>query len=60
MGLALYADNENASKLSKLFSQLDSFLLTYTQKNIQRKSNNLILDSTTIDSLKQFFDFIDV
>lgn len=57
--LAIYADNENASKLSKLFSQLDSFLLTYTQKNTTQKDNNLILNNNTIDSLKQFFDFID-
>ncbi|QQU04748.1 hypothetical protein [Myroides odoratus] len=57
--LAIYADNENAPKLSKLFSQLDSFLLTYTQKNTTQKDNNLILDNNIIDSLKQFFDFID-
>lgn len=60
IGLALYADNKNAPKLSKLFSQLDSSLLIYTQKNTQQKSNNLILDSSAIDFLKQFFDFIDV
>ncbi|WP_430613143.1 hypothetical protein [Flavobacterium sp. JP2137] len=59
LGLALYANNENAPKLNGLINQLDSFLLTYTQKNIQQKDNNLILDSSTIDSLKQFLDFID-
>lgn len=59
IGLALYANNDNAPKLNELINQLDSFLLTYTQKNIQQKDNNLILDSSTIDSLKQFFDFID-
>lgn len=58
--LALYANNDNASKLNELINQLDLFLLTYTQKNIQQKDNNLILDSTAIESLKQFFDFIDV
>ncbi|WP_267740319.1 hypothetical protein [Myroides injenensis] len=57
--LAIYADNENASKLNKLFSQLDSFLLIYTQKNTGQKDNNLILDSSIIESLKQFFKFID-
>ena len=59
LSLALYADNDNAPKLNVLINQLDSFLLTYTQKNIQQKDNNLILDNSTIDSLKQFFDFID-
>ncbi|AJA68932.1 hypothetical protein MYRA21_1782 [Myroides sp. A21] len=59
LSLALYAENDNAPKLNMLINQLNSFLLTYTQKNIQQKDNNLILDNSTIDSLKQFFDFID-
>ncbi|SDH84579.1 hypothetical protein [Myroides phaeus] len=59
LSLALYADNDNAPKLNVLINQLDSFLLTYTQKNTTQKDNNLILDNSTIDSLKQFFDFID-
>lgn len=58
-GLALFANNDNAPRLNKLIGQMDSFLLTYTQKNIQQTTNNLILDSTSIDTLKQFFDFID-
>lgn len=58
LSLALYAENDNAPKLNVLINQLNSFLLTYTQKNIQQKDNNLILDSSIIESLKQFFDFI--
>jgi hypothetical protein len=58
LSLALYADNDNTSKLN-IINQLDFFLLTYTQKNNQQKDNNLILDNSTIDSLKKFFDFIE-
>ncbi|MGL5277249.1 hypothetical protein [Myroides sp.] len=58
-GLALYADNDNAPMLNNLISQFDSFLLTYTQKNIKQKNNNLILDKSTIETLKQFFNVIE-
>lgn len=58
LSLALYAENDNAPKLNMLINQLNSFLLTYTQKNTEQKDNNLILDSSIIASLKQFFDFI--
>lgn len=58
--LALYAENKEAQTLNSLYSQLNTLLLVYTSKKKEEKKCNLVLDSSIVDCLQQFFSTIEV